>query len=152
MTISALTAEGACALAANYLERGGNMFPKTGNKFPRRIGRLCEADYTAAISEALKTELGASASAAKQIQRWTGAADRTARNWLNGAVGPRGHHLMELAGESDAVLSAVIMMMDRPELALAPDLHAVELALTKASGAFEVLRRHRADRGRTPRP
>ena len=119
------------------------MFPKTGNKFQKRAQRLSEADYAAAISEALKAELGTSASATKQIQRWTGAADRTARNWLNGVVGPRGHHLMELAGESDAVLSVIITMMARPELALAPDLHAVEVALAKASGAFEVLRRQR---------
>ena len=120
------------------------MFPKTGNKFPKRPERLSEAAYAAAISEALKAELGTSANAAKQIQRWTGVADRTARNWLYGVVGPRGHHLMELARESDAVLLVVITMMNRPELALAPDLHAVEVALAKASGAFEVLRRQRA--------
>jgi hypothetical protein len=48
---------------------------------------------------------------------------------------------MELARESDAVLSALIVMMARPELALLPDLHAVEVALAKAAGAFEVLRR-----------
>ena len=120
------------------------MFPKTGNKFPKRAERLSEADYAVAISEALKAELGTNASAAKQIQRWTGATDRTARNWLNGVVGPRGHHLMDLARESDEVLAAVITMMGRPELALAPDLHAVEVALAKASGAFEILRRQRA--------
>lgn len=117
------------------------MFPKTGNKFPKQTVRLSEVDYAVAISDALKAELGTSVNAAKQIQRWTGAADRTARNWLNGTVGPRGHHLMELAQESDAVLAAVITMMRRPELALAPDLHAVEVALAKASGALEVLRR-----------
>ena len=128
----------------HYLERGGNMFPKAGNKFPKRQERLSEATYAVAISEALKAELGTGASAAKQIQRWTGTADRTARNWLNGVVGPRGHHLMELARESDAVLSVVITIMARPELAIAPDLHAVEVALAKASGALEVLRRQRA--------
>ena len=127
----------------HYLGRGGKMFPKTGNKFPKRVERLSEADYAAAISKALRAELGTSASAAKQIQRWTGAADRTARNWLNGVVGPRGHHLMELARESDTVLAVMITMMARPELALAPDLHAVEVALAKAAGAFEVLRRQR---------
>ena len=41
------------------------MFPKTGNKFPKRSERLSEADYAAAISEALKAELGTSASAAR---------------------------------------------------------------------------------------
>jgi hypothetical protein len=37
----------------------------------------------------------------------------------------------------------VLTMAARPELALATDLHAVEVALAKASGAFEVLRRQR---------
>ena len=125
------------------------MFPKTGNKIPKRLEMLSAATYAAAISGALKAELGTSASAAKQIQRWTGAADRTARNWLNGVVGPRGHHLMELARESDGVLAVIIAMTGRPELALAQDLHAIEVALAKASGAFEVLRRQRAPRSRS---
>jgi hypothetical protein len=124
------------------------MFPKTGTKFPKGAERLTEARYASAISEALKQELGTSASAAKQIQRWTGAADRTARNWLNGVVGPRGHHLMELAQESDTVLSAIIVMVARPELALAIDLHAAEVALAKASGALEVLKRQRLNGSR----
>ena len=119
------------------------MFPKTGSRFPNGAGRLTEADYVTAVSEALRTELGTSRSAAKQIQRWTDVSDRTARNWLNGAVGPSGHHLVSLMRESDAVLSAVITMSSRPELVLAADLHAVEVAIAKASGAFEVLRRQR---------
>lgn len=119
------------------------MFPKTGKPFRSGGERLIEADYIAGISEALRKELGMGAGAAKQIQRWTEASDRTARNWLNGDVGPSGHHLMRLARESDAVLSAVLTMAARPELALAIDLHAVEVALAKASGAFEVLRRQR---------
>jgi hypothetical protein len=119
------------------------MFPKSGSRFPNGGGRLTEADYIGAVSEALRTELGTGTGAAKQIQRWTEASDRTARNWLNGVVGPSGHHLVRLARESDAVLSTVLTMAARPELALATDLHAVEVALAKASGAFEVLRRQR---------
>jgi hypothetical protein len=120
------------------------VFPKTGNLFPNGSGRLCESDYVVAVSKALKEELGSGTSAAKQIQRWTEASDRTARNWLTGVVGPSGHHLMRLARESDAVLAAVLTMSERPELALATDLHAVEVAIAKASGAFEILRRQRA--------
>ncbi len=119
------------------------MFPKSGSRFPNGGGRLTEADYIVAVSEALRTELGTGTGAAKQIQRWTEASDRTARNWLNGVVGPSGRHLVRLARESDAVLSTVLTMAARPELALATDLHAVEVALAKASGAFEVLRRQR---------
>lgn len=120
------------------------MFPKTGKRFRSGGERLTEADYIVSVSEALRTELGTGTGAAKKIQRWTEASDRTARNWLNGDVGPSGHHLMRLARESDAVLSALLTMAARPELALAIDLHAVEVALAKASGAFEILRRQRS--------
>jgi hypothetical protein len=119
------------------------MFPKTGRGFPNAAGRLSEADYVTAVSEALRAELGTGRNAAKQIQRWTDVTDRTARNWLNGAVGPSGHHLVGLARHSDAVLSAMTAMTGRPELMLGADIHAVEVALAKASGALEVLRRQR---------
>jgi hypothetical protein len=120
------------------------MFPKTGRGFPNGAERLTEDDYIAAVSAALKGELGMGTGAAKQIQRWTEVSDRTARNWLNGEAGPSGHHLMRLARESDAMLFSLLTMAGRPELTLAVDLHAVEVALAKASGAFEILRRQRS--------
>ncbi|MBB5698521.1 hypothetical protein [Sphingomonas yantingensis] len=125
------------------------MFPKTGNEFLRAAGRLSEADYVKAISDALGAEFESGRNAAKQIQRWTDVTDRTARNWLNGIVGPNGHHLVSLARHSDAVLFAMIEMAGRPELMLGADIHAVEVALAKASGALEVLRRQgRSTHGR----
>jgi hypothetical protein len=119
------------------------MFPKSGNSFPGRAGRLADSDYIATISDALRGQLGTGASASKQIQRWTDASDRTARNWLTGAVGPSGYHLVRLARESDNVFAAILAMTARPELVLSQDLHAVEVALAKASGALESLRRQR---------
>lgn len=120
------------------------MLPKTGSRLPRPTKPISEAEYAAAISAALRAELGATGAAAKTIIRWTGASDRSARNWITGATAPSAHHLMSMMRESEAVLSTVLAMTVRPELALAADLHAVEVALAKASGAFEVLRRQRA--------
>lgn len=119
------------------------MFPKTGSKLPNSGRRVSEVEYLETISAALREELGSTAAASKIIMRWTGASERTARNWATGMAGPSGHNLMSLARESDAVLSAILAMTGRSELALAADLHAVEVALAKASGAFEVLRRQR---------
>lgn len=122
------------------------MLPNTGRGLPQAPPRLSEAAYTDAVSTALRAELGTTGAAAKTIMRWTDVSDRTARNWMNGVAGPSGHHLMSLARESDAVLAAIIAMTARPELALAADLHAVEVALAKVSGALEVLRRQRIGR------
>ena len=119
------------------------MFPKTGRGLPNGAGRLTEADYITEISAALRGELGSGTGAAKQIQRWAEVSDRTARNWLNGDAGPSGHHLVGLVRASDTVLSSFLAMAGRPELTLSVDLHAIEVALAKASGAFEILRRQR---------
>lgn len=124
------------------------MLPKTGSRLPGAGQRVSEADYVAAISTALRDELGTTGAASKTIMRWTGASERTARNWMTGVAGPSGHHLVSLMRESDAVLSAVLAMSTRPELVLGSDLHAVEVALAKAAGAFEVLRRQRSSGSR----
>lgn len=120
------------------------MLPNTGSRLPGVASHLSETNYMTAVSTALRDELGTTGAASKIIMRWTGASERTARNWMNGVAAPSGHHLMNLARESDAMLSAILAMTAHPELALATDLHAVEVALAKASGAFEVLRRQRA--------
>ncbi|MEN2786101.1 hypothetical protein ACFOKI_06820 [Sphingomonas qilianensis] len=78
--------------------------------------------------------------------RWTGASDRTARNWMSGAAGPSGYHLICLARESNAVLAAMLALSGRPELALSTDVQAVEVALAKAMGSLEVLKRQQASR------
>lgn len=117
------------------------MFPKNGSKLPATTVRLSEGDYIAAIRQALRGELGSIGGATKTIMRWTGASDRTARNWLSGAAGPSGFNLICLARESNAVLAAMLAMSGRAELALSTDVHAVEVALAKAMGSLEVLKR-----------
>ena len=122
------------------------MFPKSGSKVPKLKGRPSEEDYLAEILQALRHELGTTAGATKTIMRWTGASDRTARNWMSGASGPSGYHLICLARESNAVLAAMLALSGRPELALSTDVHAVEVALSKAMGSLEVLKRQQASR------
>ena len=122
------------------------MFPKSGSKVPNLKGRPSEGVYLAEILQALRDELGATGGATKTIMRWTGASDRTARNWMSGAAGPSGYHLICLARESNSVLAAMLALSGRPELALSTDVHAVEVALAKAMGSLEVLKRQQASR------
>ena len=123
------------------------MLPKSGNKVPG-ANRPTEDQYLERIRDALRQELGGHGGATKTIMRWTGASDRTARNWMSGAAGPSGFHLICLARESNAVLSAMLAMSGRAELALSADVHAVEVALAKAAGALEVLKRQRTARAK----
>lgn len=122
------------------------MFPKSGRKLPDKKSRLNEVEYLNEIRAALRKELGGKGGAVKTIMSWTGASDRTARNWMTGAGGPNGYHLVCLARHSNAVLSAMLVMSGRTELALSADVHAVEVALAKAMGSLEVLKRQRTPR------
>ena len=45
--------------------------------------------------------------------RWTGANERTAKNWLSGANVPSGEHLLEIIRHSDLVFECVMQLIDR---------------------------------------
>lgn len=91
------------------------MFPKTGKKFP--VGpSSASSNYAALIAEILRSELGSSHQAHKTLMRWTGANERTAKNWLSGANGPSGEHLLQLMRHSDRVYEFVLRLSHRPVL------------------------------------
>ena len=69
--------------------------------------------YPRAIAAALRGELGHTHQAIKRVMRWTGAGERTAKNWLGGTRGPTGEHLLSLVRHSDAVLDAVLRLSGR---------------------------------------
>ncbi|MEO9781601.1 MAG: XRE family transcriptional regulator [Sedimentitalea sp.] len=100
------------------------MFPKMGKTFPdddeAKVDRL---KYQMAIAAALKRELGGSHRAIKIVMRWTGVSERTAKNWLAGAHGPAGEHLVELMRNSNEVSFAVLSLAGRSELKVGAGLH-----------------------------
>ena len=86
------------------------MLPKKGIVFPNgeNLG-----PYSRAIAYALKCELGSTHQAVKIIRRWTGAGERTVKNWLAGISGPSGQHLVDLIRNSDDVLQVLLIMAGR---------------------------------------
>lgn len=60
-------------------------------------------EYRLEIAAALKRELGGSHQAVKASMNWTSVSERAAKNWLAGAHGPAGEHLIELMRHSDQV-------------------------------------------------
>jgi hypothetical protein len=81
----------------------GKSIPKSGNNFPKD-------SYAISISSALRRDLAQKHRAAKTLIRWTGASERTVKNWLAGSTGPRGEHLVALARHSDEVLEAILRL------------------------------------------
>ena len=65
------------------------MLPKKGKRFPNRDGKgSAGLSYPRAIAAALRGELGDTHHAIKIAMRWTGAGERSAKNWLSGTRGP----------------------------------------------------------------
>jgi hypothetical protein len=93
------------------------MFPKKGNNFPNGTrDKKDRVDYPAAIAAALRSELGDSHQAVKTVMRWTGASERTVKNWLTGRRGPRGEHLLALIRHSNVVLEIVLKSAGREQI------------------------------------
>jgi hypothetical protein len=89
------------------------MFPKTGKKFPGEV-EFSAPTYASLIASILNSELGNSHQAHKTLMKWTGANERTAKNWLSGSNGPSGEHLLKLMRNSDAVFACVLTLSQRP--------------------------------------
>jgi hypothetical protein len=88
-----------------------------GQQFSEVHGeRKSGLNYQSAIAEALSIELGNSHRAVKTVMRWTGANERTVKNWFAGRRGPRGEHLLSLIRHSSAVLEAVLRLTGREQL------------------------------------
>jgi len=100
-------------------------FPKKGKSFPKRDGdgsadfSLDDHAFAMKIASALKAELKDRNSRAKLVASWTGANERTVKNWILGRYAPCGRHLVVLAQHSDQVLNAILSMADRQDLLLA---------------------------------
>jgi len=103
----------------------GNSLPKKGKSFPKRDGNggsdfsLDDHAFAIKIALALKSELKDRNSRAKLVASWTGASERTVKNWILGRYAPCGRHLVVLAQHSDQVLNAILSMADRQDLLIA---------------------------------
>jgi hypothetical protein len=90
------------------------MLPKTGKVFPRRAGDACAGDdYAVVIGTALREELGNTHQSVKTVMSWTGASERTVKNWFAGASGPSGAHLIAIVRHSDAAFAALMVLAGR---------------------------------------
>jgi hypothetical protein len=97
----------------------GKSFPKKGKSFPNGGGSsdfsLDDHAFAMKIASALTSELKDRNSRAKLVAGWTGANERTVKNWFSGRYAPCGRHLVVLAHHSDHVLNAILLMADRQD-------------------------------------
>lgn len=112
-------------------------FPKKGKFFPKEngyseeIGSETNGCFVEEIASALKRSLGDSRAGVKTVAAWTGANEKTVKNWFSGVYGPRGAHLIALARHSDEVLATFLAMAGRENLMVAIKLAAAEEAIAE---------------------
>src|SRR5258708_22849114 len=75
--------------------------------------------YPTAVAHALQRQLGGTHQAVKTVMRWTGASERTVKNWFAGSSGPSGYHLLALARHSDEVLAMFLALAGRQQNSVA---------------------------------
>jgi hypothetical protein len=114
----------------------GKAVPKKGKQLPLSGATLSSA-YAQTVAKVLATELNGTHRAIKTIAKWTGASERTAKNWLSGRRGPSGPHLIALLAKSDALLEQILLLSGRGPVLELRRLETVKEALLKAVGAIE---------------
>jgi hypothetical protein len=94
--------------------KGGTEVPISGTKVQKSLRKVLTArSYQLMVSEALKAELAQTRWAVNTVGDWTGASERTVKNWFQAKKGPSGLHLVLLAAHSDAVLEGILKMARR---------------------------------------
>ena len=108
-------------------------FPKKGKFFPdgtRRPGdRLSSDQYSSEIAAALQDWARTRGLGAKVVASWTGANEKTVKNWFAGRYGPSGEHLVVLVRQSDEMLKAFLKLADREDLMLSARLAEAEVVI-----------------------
>ena len=129
-------------------QEGGMSFPKRGKSFPRYSGRGGadgsggppeEINFANEIAAALDKMLRDGEIRIKTVAAWTGANERTVKNWVSGQYGPCGSHLMVLMRHSDEVLESVLSMAGLHELRLVKKLTVMEQHMQELASMIRAL-------------
>ena len=106
----------------SFLKKGRNFRTESGKTFPKhaaspkhaaRIREADEQDYVITIAVTLHEAYGGTGRAIKTVMAYTGAGERTVKNWFEGKNGPNGENLVALLRHSDQVLEAVLTIAGR---------------------------------------
>ena len=111
-------------------------FPKTGKSFHGGSDGRMPPEHGETFAEMVSTVLRRSVegrpSALKLVARWTGASERTVKNWFSGSCAPKGDHFRELVRHCPEMLEAFLISIDRQDHIVLTKLEQVEAALMDA--------------------
>ncbi len=103
----------------SFRKKGRKFRTVSGKTFPKLSDKVSASDgyeFAAVIAETLRETFGGTRMSVKTVMAYTGAGERTVKNWFQGKNGPNGENLVELVRHSDEVLEAFLLMAGREDI------------------------------------
>ncbi len=103
----------------SFRKKGRKFRPVSGKTFPRSSAKVAAPDgyeFAAVVAETLRETVGGTRMSVKTVMAYTGAGERTVKNWFEGKNGPNGENLVGLVRHSDEVLEALLLMAGRENI------------------------------------
>ena len=103
----------------SFQKTGRNVRPDTNKTFPKspvKIEAGSNSTFVTEISDALHSAFGGSGKSIKTVMRYTGAGERTVKNWFEAKNGPSGENLIKLVHHSDEILEKLLLLAGRDDI------------------------------------
>jgi hypothetical protein len=103
----------------SFDEKSRKIRPASGKTFTRSSGTVADYDgysFTAVITQTLRATFGGTRMSVKTVMAYTGAGERTVKNWFEGKNCPNGKNLVELVRHSDEILEVLLWMAGREDI------------------------------------
>lgn len=98
-----------------------------------------EVAFATMVSDVLRNDLGERRASIKQVARWTGAGERTVKNWFAASCAPRGHHFRALVRHCPGMLDAFLASAGRIDRLASVQVHEARQRLLEAVAVLDLL-------------
>lgn len=105
-------------------------FPEMGKLLPNGSGH--DEKFAKLVANVLCRSLGERSSAIKIVARWTGACERSVKNWFAGQNAPSGDHFLELVRHCPDMLDEFLAAAGQKERLAGVSLRTARLALVSS--------------------
>lgn len=105
-------------------------FPKKGKILPKQY--RADGSFAVLVARVLRRSVGERSSAIKIVARWTGAGERTVKNWFSGQNGPSGDYFLELVRNCPDMLDEFLAAAGQTERLSGINIRRARLALVSA--------------------
>ena len=103
----------------SFPKKGRNFRPISGKTFPNLHTKMAASgdyDFAKVIAETLHQTFGGTHAAIKTVMAFTGARERTVKNWFEGKNAPNSEYLVKLARHSDDILEVFLLTAGRGDV------------------------------------